>query len=304
MGGGEEYHVVRNFIHPCDKELMVWVVTVAGRVMVRQGVTSSNPEGSGWIHIPTQTGKEVSQLSVAASGLVWAVTWQGSVLVRQKVSALDPTGICWCEVGAPRPEHPINMVSVGNSIVWGVARDGSVWFRQGFKSADTSDSDVLIKGTKWIKMVGTVSMLSVGLNDQVYAISLSPDNSIRSIQMRTGVSPSDLSGKTWKTISAISPFQSFRSFRGRSVSESSRSRRSCSDSSGTYSSSYEKDSSSLSSMDQPPGPEMKDESTEPSKLQAMGERLMSATGDIAMRSAVGTVTRATVGRIPIVGGGV
>ena len=30
-----------------------------------------------------ETGKEVSQVSVAASGLVWAVTWHGSVLVRR-----------------------------------------------------------------------------------------------------------------------------------------------------------------------------------------------------------------------------
>ena len=281
-----------------ENEIMVWAVTVAGRVMVRQGVTRNNPEGSGWIHIPTQTGKEVSQLSVAASGLVWAVTWQGSVLVRQKVSALDPTGISWCEVGAPRPEHPLNMVSVGNSIVWGVARDGSVWFRQGFKSVDTSDSDILIKGTKWIKMVGTVSMLSVGLCDQVYAIS---NAEIRNIQMRTGVSPSDLSGKTWKTITAEAPFQTLRSFRGRSVSESSRRQRFSSDSSSaTYSSSYEKKESSLSSVDGVPPTSEEEEGTagKPSMLQAMGERLMTETGDIALRSAVGTVTRATVGNIP------
>jgi hypothetical protein len=50
-------------------ELCVWTVTVAGRVMVRQGVTPTAPEGTGWIHIPTPTGREVSQLSVAASGL-------------------------------------------------------------------------------------------------------------------------------------------------------------------------------------------------------------------------------------------
>ena len=44
-------------------ELQVWAVTVGGKVMVRQGVTSSCPEGAGWLRIPTSTGKEVSQVS-------------------------------------------------------------------------------------------------------------------------------------------------------------------------------------------------------------------------------------------------
>ena len=129
-----------------ENELMVWTVTITGRLMVRQGVTDNNPEGSGWIHIPTETGREVSQVSVAASGLVWAVTWHGTVLVRRGVSALDPTGVSWWEIGAPRPDTPLSMVSIGSSIVWSVGRDGSVWFRQGFKSSDTTNSDTLIKG--------------------------------------------------------------------------------------------------------------------------------------------------------------
>ena len=280
-----------------EAELMVWAVTVAGRIMVRQGVTDSNPEGSGWIHIPTPTGKEVSQLSVAASGLVWAVTWHGSVLVRQGISALDPTGNSWCEVGAPRPEIPLAMVSVGFSIVWGVGRDGSVWFRQGFKSVDSSASDVLIKGTKWIKMIGTVSMISVGLEDQVFSISPSSQNQdIRWIQMRTGVSPSDLSGKTWKTITAQAPFQSFRPSRGRSVSESSQKLR-------RFSGSSETPSEALSTMSVEPTASVSKPEDEPdvSMFNNFGNNIIKFSGEIALATAVGAVTQATVGRIPIVG---
>jgi len=286
-----------------ENELQVWTVTVAGRVMVRQGVTQTSPEGSGWMHIPTPTGKDVSQLSVAASGLVWAVTWHGSVLVRIGVSALDPTGISWSEIGAPRPETPLSFVSIGRSIVWGVGRDGSVWFRQGFKSTDTSSSDVLIKGTKWIKMVGSVSMLSVGLEDQVFSVSTTSElTDSRLIQMRTGVSPSDISGKTWKTISAAASFQSQRFSRGRSVSESSKRLRLSSDSSGTPgSSSYEQSETASINDSGPSSRTDTQDKQEKSRLQSIGENVLSASGEAMLASAIGTVTRATVGRIPVVG---
>ena len=50
-------------------EVMVWTVTVMGRVMVRQGVTASCPEGTGWLHINTPDGCEISQGSVQQSRL-------------------------------------------------------------------------------------------------------------------------------------------------------------------------------------------------------------------------------------------
>ena len=74
-------------------ERTVWAVTVLGRVMVRQGVTFSSPEGNGWMPIQTPNSCEVSQISVSPSGLVWAVTWNGKTLVRLGISRLDPTGI-------------------------------------------------------------------------------------------------------------------------------------------------------------------------------------------------------------------
>ena len=65
-------------------EIMVWTVTVMGRVMVRQGVTSSCPEGTGWLNINTPGNCEMSQISTSASGLVWAVTWNGRAAVVQR----------------------------------------------------------------------------------------------------------------------------------------------------------------------------------------------------------------------------
>ena len=188
--GGQELPGVR------EGELQVWTASLAGRVKVRQGVTSCCPQGTGWLNIPTSFGKEVSQLSVAPSGLVWAVTWQGSALVRLGVSLLDPSGTHWVEVLAPHPEHPLTLVSVGRGIVWGVARGGGVWLRQGVRSGDGSEQ--LARGTKWVEMVGEVSMLCVGGGDQVLGLG----GGDRSVLARTGVSSSDLTGKTWRPLTA------------------------------------------------------------------------------------------------------
>ena len=72
------------------EELSVWTVTVAGRVMVRQGVTVTAPEGTGWIHIPTPTGREVSQLSVAASGHLSNIFTANQYKNNKKLSANIP----------------------------------------------------------------------------------------------------------------------------------------------------------------------------------------------------------------------
>jgi hypothetical protein len=45
-------------------ETVVWAVTVLGRIMVRQGVTSTCPEGTGWLHINTPSRWESLGLNV------------------------------------------------------------------------------------------------------------------------------------------------------------------------------------------------------------------------------------------------
>lgn len=178
-------------------ESFVWAVSVLGKVYIRQRVTSISPEGSGWLHIPTPDKCEVSQISIGPTGLVWAVTWHGKALVRHGITRLDPCGTSWSVLEPPGPS--LNMIAVGNHCVWAIGRDKSVWFRNGIHGAGSGESEALARGTKWVGMVGSLSMISVGPFDQVIAIQ---DDHERSIVIRTGVSSSDLSGKTWKVISA------------------------------------------------------------------------------------------------------
>ena len=109
-----------------EGELRVWAVTAGGRLVARQGVTNTCPEGRGWLPVPTPLGKEVAQVSVAPSGLVWAVTWDGGALVRLGVDRMEPVGLTWVEVEAPRPQEPLALVSVGQLCCLG--RD-EVWER-------------------------------------------------------------------------------------------------------------------------------------------------------------------------------
>ncbi len=94
--------------------------------------------------------------------------------------------------------------------------------RNGIRAASSGENESLAKGTKWTEMVGEMVMLSVGPGDQARiqprsytdrsvlpkSISkrliqvLGVSESDRSVVFRTGVSHSDLSGKTWRPVTA------------------------------------------------------------------------------------------------------
>ncbi|XP_012614885.2 tectonin beta-propeller repeat-containing protein 1 [Microcebus murinus] len=169
--------------------LSVWAVSVQGRVWYREDVSHSNPEGSSWSLVDTPG--EVVQISCGPHDLLWATLWEGQALVREGIGRNSPTGSCWSIVEPPGPENGIMHVSVGVGVVWAVTKDRKVWFRRGVNSHNPC-------GTSWIEMVGEMTMVNVGLNDQVWGIGCED----RAVYFRQGVTPSELSGKTWKAIMA------------------------------------------------------------------------------------------------------
>ncbi|XP_045397278.1 tectonin beta-propeller repeat-containing protein 1 isoform X4 [Lemur catta] len=169
--------------------LSVWAVSVQGKVWYREDVSHSNPEGSSWSLVDTPG--EVVQISCGPHDLLWATLWEGQALVREGISRNSPTGSCWSIVEAPGSENGIMHVSVGVGVVWAVTKDRKVWFRRGVNSHNPC-------GTSWIEMVGEMTMVNVGLNDQVWGIGCED----RAMYFRQGVTPSELSGKTWKAIIA------------------------------------------------------------------------------------------------------
>lgn len=159
--------------NPCTKCYdFSQAVTVLGRVFFRQGVSANNPEGTGWLHIPTPETSEASQISIGPTGLVWAITWQGKALVRTGVTRLCPQGESWSSVEAPGGGTAgLYHVAVGENSVWALSRDHRVWVRNGVRGSGSGDNETLAKGSKWTEMVGNMHMISMGPKDQIVGIT-------------------------------------------------------------------------------------------------------------------------------------
>ncbi|KAH7944516.1 hypothetical protein HPB52_020710 [Rhipicephalus sanguineus] len=179
--------------------IAVWVVTVLGRVFFRENVTRLCPEGTSWTPVPVPQNSEVSQVSVGRTGLTWAVAWNGNALVRLGVSRYSYIGTEWTEVAAPDTEEKLLQVAVGQNMVWAVGRNGTVWFRKGIRCDDLG-CRASVTGSGWVKMIGTMAMISVGPNDQVWGITRND----RQLCLRTGVTLEEASGREWKEI--VAPF--------------------------------------------------------------------------------------------------
>ncbi|TWW81498.1 Tectonin beta-propeller repeat-containing protein 1 [Takifugu flavidus] len=167
--------------------LSLWAVSLQGKVWFREGICFDNPEGSSWEEVALPG--EVVQISSGPADLVWAVLWEGQFVVREGISRDCPKGTSWMTVDSPSPDVGATHVAVGSNVVWALTKDNRVWFRRGVNSHNPC-------GSGWISMVGEMSMITVGLNDQVFAISCED----RSVCFRQSVTASELSGKTWKAI--------------------------------------------------------------------------------------------------------
>ncbi|XP_030840073.1 tectonin beta-propeller repeat-containing protein 1 isoform X3 [Strongylocentrotus purpuratus] len=179
--------------------LSVWAISALGKVFFRVGVTRKNPEGTLWREVFTSEGKGLVQLSVGPTGVVWGVTWDGQGVIRIGVSRDHPLGTGWTYVSPPETAL-LTSVAVGNNVVWALTRDQKVWFRKGFMSTDMKENRSNRSGTSWIEMCGQVAQLTVGPNDQVWALTAEEG---RSIIFRSGVSYEELSGREWKAVIII-----------------------------------------------------------------------------------------------------
>ena len=305
------------------EEGFVWAVTVTGRVYVRQGVTIACPEGLGWLHIPIPDKCEVSQINVGPTGLVWAVTWHGKALVRTGVTRLEPNGVGWSTVDAPEG-NVLTHVGVGENVIWALTRDKRIWFRNGIRGIGAGESESLAKGVKWIEMVGHMHMLTIGVKDQVMGIIASRgetfdsemfDNEDRSLVLRTDVSTSDSSGKTWKQITApvLQSIESETTIRRRSRRTSQNSTKSNISTSSDLSKSKANHStikpSSITTIKDGVAPVNTTTSTSSVAEGSSNDNFKkkaSWAGDMVAHqvalNATTAVAGATIGRIPVIGG--
>ncbi|XP_028395242.1 tectonin beta-propeller repeat-containing protein 1-like [Dendronephthya gigantea] len=174
--------------------IALWAVNFAGQVLYRQGITAVCPEGTSWvtIHLPEEV--KAGQISVGPTGMVWLITWQGSLYMRTGISKFQPTGLSW--VSVPFPDDRVYQLSVGTNALWLLSMEGNVYFRRGISTSIGYTDEESAKGTKWVEMVGSFSLISMALNDQVFALSTGSDH----VFFRSDVTSSELSGKEWKIL--------------------------------------------------------------------------------------------------------
>lgn len=177
--------------------LSVWAITAQGRVMYRAGVSTVSPEGLKWISISIPPNCDIKQISVGPTGLVWALLWTGRVIIRKGITKDCLTGDGWLEVKPPN-ETKLSIISVGYNTVWAVSLDNRVWFRKGIDGNNAGSSEGAAMGNGWLEITGNMTYVSVGMNDQVFAIG----ESDKCIYWRTGITPSELTGKRWRMVQA------------------------------------------------------------------------------------------------------
>jgi tectonin beta-propeller repeat-containing protein 1 len=177
--------------------LSVWSITAHGRVMYRSGVSTTSPEGLKWINISIPPNCDIRQISVGPSGLVWALLWTGRAIVRKGITKDCPTGDGWLEVKSPS-ETKLSVISVGYNAVWAVSSDATVWFRKGIDGNLSGSSEVAAMGNGWLEITGNMVHVSIGRNDQVFAIG----EVDKCVYWRSGISPTELTGKRWRLVQA------------------------------------------------------------------------------------------------------
>ncbi|XP_063821755.1 tectonin beta-propeller repeat-containing protein [Ostrinia nubilalis] len=177
--------------------LSVWAITAHGRVMYRAGVSTTSPEGLKWINISIPPNCDIKQISVGSTGLVWALLWTGRAIVRKGVTKDCPTGDGWLEVKSPS-ETKLSVISVGYNAVWAVGTDTRVWFRKGIDGNLAGSSESAAMGSGWLEITGHMTHISVGRNDQVFAIG----DTDKCVYWRSGITQSELTGKRWRMVQA------------------------------------------------------------------------------------------------------
>ncbi|XP_067673627.1 tectonin beta-propeller repeat-containing protein 1-like isoform X2 [Haliotis asinina] len=179
-----------------EGHLCVWGVTNTGQVYVRQGVTYDCPEGKEWRPVSTENHGLIN-ISVGPTGLVWGVTWDGQALVRLNVNRDYVYGTSWTLVTYPDESTRVMQVALGLNTLWALSREGKVWYRKGIQGTQLLTGTAAATGSTWVEMVGEMAHIAVTPCDHVFALGLNENE----IYFRSGVTSSDLGGKTWQLLS-------------------------------------------------------------------------------------------------------
>ncbi|XP_037936661.1 tectonin beta-propeller repeat-containing protein-like [Teleopsis dalmanni] len=100
-----------------DLRVTAWAVAANGDVLIRHGVTPSNPRGDRWEHIVSE--QPLVAISVSPTGQIWAVGRNGMIFFRYGITKHNPLGEAWQAVEAPAGVT-FKYVSAGKAGIWAI----------------------------------------------------------------------------------------------------------------------------------------------------------------------------------------
>jgi len=83
------------------RDSVVWALDASGFVLVREGVYSECPEGTGWLVVPGVLGAQVCVSSRSA----WVLTAQGQLAHRVGITKTNWVGDYWMMISPPPPPN-------------------------------------------------------------------------------------------------------------------------------------------------------------------------------------------------------
>lgn len=143
-----------------EDSIALWAVATNGEVLYRKGVTRECPQGRCWHHVSAEQG--LKSISAGGSSCVWAVGEDGSGYVRIGISTEQPTGTTWFHIEPP-PGSTLVQVSMGRTTVCAVDASHQLWYR-------AQVMPIFPEGTSWVHVSDDVCSVSVGPDDQIWAI--------------------------------------------------------------------------------------------------------------------------------------
>ncbi|XP_062587133.1 tectonin beta-propeller repeat-containing protein 2-like, partial [Saccostrea cucullata] len=175
----------------------VWVLTEDNQIFIRNGIRSSNPQGSGWCKLDlTQLGDTVLTSISCGTVHVWAVDTQG--VVYQRIGVKAPTShslnAAWLPVDMGRQTSTVfTNIATGpkDFMVWAIDNRRQVYARKGV----TEDMPI---GEDWIHVPGTLATQLTVSKKCVWA--LNPNGEIL---CRFGISMKNPTGDYWRKVPGV-----------------------------------------------------------------------------------------------------
>ena len=159
----------------------VWAVNRDGRVIFREGITPSRPQGTRWKDLGNE---RFIQVDSGPYSTVLAIRRNNELVFRNGINTLNPAGRSWIGLGR-RFSH----VSAGSYGIWAVDGNADAYFA-------VRPSDLRSSGLSWNRIPGPkMRRIEAGYNGKVFALGVDGN-----MYQRTALNLYQPDGAKWNPI--------------------------------------------------------------------------------------------------------